>query len=191
MPHEDKHASKHEYGGEDELDPTNIGEFGVAELDSGGQVASDPKDHATSHDDGGSDEIDAGGLSGELADPQKQKALAFGGDPLSTQSTSYVTFYHFIFPGTTKMGTPSAIKVLLSKVGNPTVDVRIHDITNSNTICSVSEQSPSTYPNIDIKDMGTLSNLPTGEAIFLVEALRNFGGGPSAAVVLSGGEVQW
>lgn len=54
----DNHVSRHEYGGDDEIDPANIGEYGVAELDAGGQVTADPKAHATSHEKGGADEID-------------------------------------------------------------------------------------------------------------------------------------
>lgn len=148
--------------------------------------------HGSEHENGGVDEINVDALSGELADPQKQKALAFGGEPLSTQQGSYTTFYHFVFPGTTKMGTPSAIKVLLAEINNPSsVRVRIRDITNSNTIAEQTGLTPPTYPNLTIQDMGTLSNLPSGEAIFLVEASRVGGGGPGNLVVLSGGEVQW
>jgi len=201
MGHERLHASEHTDGTDDIQDATDS-QKGLATasqiskldgIDPGADVTGDnpPQAHKTTHQDGGTDEINVGDLSGELADPQKQKALAFGGDPLSTQQTSYTTFYHFIFPGTTKMGTPTAIKVLLAEAGSPTsVSVRIRDITNSNTIATQTGLTPSTYPNIDVQDMGSLSNLPSGEAIFLVEALRS-GGGPGNQVVLSGGEVQW
>jgi len=142
-------------------------------------------------EDGGSAEMNVGGLDGELADPQKQKLQNFGGDPLATQQTSYTTFYHFLFRGTTEMGTPTNIKVLLAELNSPTsVSVRIRDLTNGNTIAEQTGLTPSTYPSIDIQDMGALSNLPSGEAIFIVEALRT-GGTFSPQVVLSGGEVQW
>ena len=67
MAHDDKHKEKHEYTGDDPIVPANIGEFGVAELDAGGQTTSPPEDHASTHE-GGTDPITPAGIGAEPAD---------------------------------------------------------------------------------------------------------------------------
>jgi len=81
-----------------------------------------------------------------------------------TNSTSYIIASEFIFRGTTALGTPTKIKVICDSVSGG--DVKIYDVTNAQTICEktgISSASPSIF------DLGTLSNLPAGEAIFEVQ----------------------
>jgi len=84
-----------------------------------------------------------------------------------TNSTSYVIAVHFIFKGTTEMGTPTNIKGILDSVSGG--NAKIYDVTNSQTICEktgIIEASPA------IVDLGTLSNLPAGEALFELQVKK-------------------
>lgn len=159
----------------------------------------DLKDYAISDfpsiiEDGGAKEINVDGLSGELADPQKQKVQPFGGDDLYTTSTGWVTFYRFVFRGTTEMGTPTNIKLLMAEsgFGSPaTANVRVVDAENGDAvICSRNGVSPSTHPTFSREDLGSLSNLPSGEHIFEVQVQKATGGG-AKEIHLSGGVIEW
>jgi hypothetical protein len=76
----------------------------------------------------------------------------------------------YLFRGTTKMGTPTNIKVIFEQtVGVNGQDIRIYDLTNAQVICSVANQSGGPK----IIDMGALSNLPAAEAIFEVQTKSN------------------
>jgi len=86
---------------------------------------------------------------------------------LKTSNVPYELRASFIFRGTTEMGTPTAIKLLAAQSGGGTGSVRIVDATNSdNIIATITTIAGSTFV---IYDMGTLSNLPTGEAHFEVQ----------------------
>jgi hypothetical protein len=140
-------------------------------------VSSSVGDHASSHQSGGSDVLNVANLSGVLTNAQKQKALnycfAAGAEVNAyTSSTSYAVLARFIFLGTTSLGTPTAIKALAFRDVETTYGIRIYDLTNSNVICELTLQTNIT---VAIKNMGTLSNLPTGESIFEVQMLRTGG----------------
>jgi len=144
-------------------------------------------------EDGGSAEMNVDGLSGELADPQKQKVQNIGGTQLYSTSTSWVTFFRFIFRGTTEMGTPTNIKLLLARAGfgSTTLNARIVDADNGDAvICSISNVDPGAEPNFSKQDMGSLSNLPTAEHIFEVQIQKASGGGGNE-VHCCGGVVEW
>jgi len=81
-----------------------------------------------------------------------------------TNSTSYIVASEFIFRGTTVLGTPTTIKAICDSTTSG--DIKIYDVTNAQTICEklgVSSATPAIF------DLGTLSNLPTGEAIFEIQ----------------------
>jgi len=87
---------------------------------------------------------------------------------LFAKSATYAVITRFIFKGTTKLGSPTNIKVIAHvKTAAKTGDVIIYDSTNANAICEVTGIS-SLVPTII--DLGTLSNLPSGEATFEVQA---------------------
>jgi len=145
--------------------------------------------HATRHQNSGADEISVAGLSGELADPQKQKALHFGFEELDSSATTWTKHGSIIFPGTTKMGTPTKIYGNAYKESNPTsYNLRIQDITNGQTIASVTGLTNTTEA---IQDLGALSNLPTGQARWELQVQRVGGVIPPLDVHTSGGVIEW
>lgn len=193
--HDKLHGTEHTDGTDDIRDAT-AGQKGLAtaaqitKLDGispGADVTANnpPQAHSTSHENSGTDEINVDGLSGELADNQKQKALSFGFDETSTNSTSYSTHGKIIFPGTTKMGTPTGIFVNAYSNAS-SYDIRIRDVTNGNTIAELTGQTNTSYA---MKDLGTLSNLPAGRAVFEVQLLISGGFGKDA--YSSGGIIEW
>jgi len=85
-----------------------------------------------------------------------------------TNSTSYVILRRVIFAGTTALGTPSKIKAIADSVTS--ASIKIYDVTNSQTICELTGLSSGSPA---IHDLGTLSNLPTGEAIFEIQGKKD------------------
>lgn len=76
----------------------------------------------------------------------------------------------FRFPGTNNVAGPSAVHVIGKMAGPATSwDVRLRDLTNSLTIA---EATGFTNTVNQIKDLGTVSNVPATEAIWQLEALR-------------------
>ena len=78
---------------------------------------------------------------------------------------AYVRKGSFIFKGTSALGTPTNIKAL-TKVVSTAGKIRIYDATNANTIC---ENTNISNTSLAIVDLGTISNLPSGEAIFEIQ----------------------
>jgi len=96
------HAGSHEYGGDDVIDPANIGEFGVAELDSSGNVdisahaGDDNAHHDKSHShDGvdGSGTVDHDSLSNVSSD-QHHVALEVYDDGDTKQTSNKKLVQH-------------------------------------------------------------------------------------------------
>jgi len=87
---------------------------------------------------------------------------------LLAKNTTYTVLTSLIFKGTTILGSPTKIKAIIHvKTAAKPGDVRIYDLTNANAICEVTGIS-SLVPIV--VDLGTLSNLPSGEAMFEVQA---------------------
>jgi len=97
--------------------------------------------------------------------------------------TSWEKLAHFIFRGTTLLGTPSYVKLIGYVEGDP-IDIRLVDVTNGGNVIASVEISALTET---IYDMGTLSNLPTGEAVFefqgKLQSRRDYGWLCSASVL--------
>lgn len=68
------------------------------------------------------------------------------------------------FPGSTKVGIPTKIYVG-SYISSGSYTITIHDMTNDAQIAEVTGQSNTSMALID---MGTLSNIPEGQAIFQI-----------------------
>lgn len=93
----------------------------------------------------------------------------------NTVSATYVQAGVFRFGGTTTLGTPTKIKAVGWKDAATTSwDVQVLDITNSLTIVT---KTGNTGNSPEIVDLGTLSNLPTAEAMFEVQIKRTGGTG--------------
>lgn len=87
-------------------------------------------------------------------------------------NTSYTVDYAFYFRGTVDLGIPNNIKVVVQDdASSSKFDVRIFDITNSLVIAEKLDIEPGSIP-INI-DLGTLSNLPTGEAVWEVQSKKS------------------
>ena len=88
---------------------------------------------------------------------------------LKAKNDAYTAIGAFIFRGTDILGTPSNIKILarLKEVATIDMDVRIYDATNANVICEV---TGITDLITTLYDLGVISNLPTGEANFEIQA---------------------
>jgi hypothetical protein len=94
---------------------------------------------------------------------------------------TYTTQAYFIFRGTSAFGAPIAIKVVAwAKTSGQDYGVRIYDVTNSNQICEITDDTSTP----GIRDMGTLSNLPTSEALFEVQGKRIDDDGRLASVIV-------
>jgi len=93
---------------------------------------------------------------------------------LDTVSLTYVSAARFIFRGT-DIGTPTKIKATcwVDNVGDIGA-IKIYDLTNSATIA---ENNNITNTTESIIDLGTLSNLPSSEAIWEVQFARPTGSG--------------
>lgn len=135
--------------------------------------------HKDEHQEGGPDELNVQGLSGELADPQKQKEmhwlLRMGSYPEAySSSTSYLVAGLIKFPGSDSMGKePTSIKVIAGGDGDG-MKVKIYDRTNSLMIAEKTDIPADA--DRDIYDLGVLSNIPTGEAIWEVQIASDSGG---------------
>lgn len=86
---------------------------------------------------------------------------------IEVKSSYYRTAAKFIFNGTTELGTPVKIKVAYqvqqsSKPGS----IRIYDYTNGNVIA---EKTHLNSTSENIVDLGSLSNLPSSQAVFEVQ----------------------
>ena len=116
-----------------------------------------------------------------------QKSMDFvmgdtGLDRVETNSSTYVLARSFIFRGTTTMGTPTNIKAISYGDPGSTSAVRIFDLTNSLVIA---EKTGIVDSVATIQDLGILSNLPTGEAIWEIQFRRTTGSGPDRACLAS------
>jgi hypothetical protein len=85
------HASTHEEGGSDAINPANIGADWNKLVNKPSTFP--PNTHASSHQEGGSDVINVEGLSGVLADYQKAKNLQSGLDANKPSSPSVGDVY--------------------------------------------------------------------------------------------------
>lgn len=98
--------------------------------------------------------------------------ISFGGDStaqFSTNNASYTVARTFLFRGTATLGTPKAARVIASCATNTTSQVRIF---NPATGLVVAESAVISAQVPTVIDLGTLSNLPTGEAALEVQIRR-------------------
>jgi hypothetical protein len=103
-----------------------------------------------------------------------QKIQSWEFPAYASKPTGYTKIGTLLWRGSTAMGTPTNIKVVGGVDGTGGVDYRVQDLTNSTTICEVTGDG-STCPAII--DLGTLSNVTTGEAIWELQINKSSGGG--------------
>ncbi len=90
---------------------------------------------------------------------------------LALVGASYTAFKDVIYLGASKNLTK--VFVLIDYNGVGTVDMKIFDVTNAQTIA---EKTGITTSGIEILDLGTISNLPSANAQFEVQFRKNGGG---------------
>ena len=89
-------------------------------------------------------------------------------------SITYVSQSSFEFKGELQVGSPSKITVVgNSSDGNPTLSIRIYDITNALVIAEINGYATTARTIID---MGAIANIPPAGAIWEVQALRDAAG---------------
>jgi hypothetical protein len=89
-----------------------------------------------------------------------------------TLVTTYEVWTSFIFRGTSNWDTPQSVRMMYYvESDDKNYSLRIYDATNNNVIAEKTGQS--TYDSWVILDMGTLSNLPSGEARWEFQAKRD------------------
>lgn len=84
--------------------------------------------------------------------------------------TTYDFFATVYFPGTAMVGIPSKIKILGNVTTADNYSVKVYDYSNGNVIA---EKAGITDTDITTVDLGTLDNIPEGEAIFEIHAKTN------------------
>jgi hypothetical protein len=93
--------------------------------------------------------------------------------------TSFNEWGTFKFEGTSIIGIPSEISLILEKPNaslNPDWGVRIYDVTNAQVICSQLNQPSNIILPKQIFDLGALSNLPAGPAMWELQLIKGPGG---------------
>jgi len=105
-----------------------------------------------------------GGFGGAL-----KFALSGVGKPyFSATSAHWKTGAYFRFPGTNNVGIPSALNVVVERLGS-SASVRVWDVTNNNLIAIV---TPSNN-DPDIETVTSFSDLPSAEAVFRLDAKKS------------------
>ena len=92
----------------------------------------------------------------------------------SVNSSTLTVVGHLIFRGSDLLGVPTSIKSILGHSSTGVV-FQLFDLTNNNIICQVT----SNISSPTLVDCGTISNIPTGEAIlqFKLRRIGNNGQG--------------
>jgi hypothetical protein len=91
----------------------------------------------------------------------------------TVKSATYTIAARVTFLGTNLLGTPSSAKFIArTDTGGGSVDCRIYDVTNGQVIAEYTAITSTTFA---IYTDSTLTNLPTGEAVFEIQ-VRDTGG---------------
>jgi hypothetical protein len=122
----------------------------------------------------------AGAGSGSLVVTLSSQAAAW----VTTNADTYTTMSKFRFAGTDKLGVAIKIFVNIWKAspGGGTVSCQIFDATNGNPIAATT--GISTQDENNLVDLGVLSALPTGPAVFEIQGRRD-SGGPATTCAIS------
>ena len=145
-----------------------------AQVDANWMVAESNRDQATETVKGVAElatqaEADAGTNDTNIVTPLKmanaplKNDIIVTWDDADTINNNYVIVGRFAFRGTTILGTPTNIKAVVVMSGANPGDIKIFDVTNS---LQIVEKTGISNTTVAIIDLGALSNLPTGEAMF-------------------------
>jgi hypothetical protein len=105
--------------------------------------------------------------------PDRQGIYDYPFLKLDTEESTYVTGGVIPYPGSDEEGIPTKISVVCGKKGESTTfSVRIYDKTNALVIAKKTNKSDD-YPSI--LDLGTVSNVPEGPAIWEIQVKKTAG----------------
>lgn len=106
----------------------------------------------------------------------KQRIRCWGRGVITIGTTapagSWETFSSILFRGSNLEGIIKNVKFYFSLIGGTTVDVRLQDITNAQTIGTLAGLSGAKA----LYDLGALDNIPTGPAELEIQVYANGGG---------------
>lgn len=124
--------------------------------------------------------LDVGLADNRLGRPRVERVTTQSGtNPYwDTTSASYAEVVSFEYQGTDNVLPLTRVAAVTSSANNTnTMDVRLQDITNALTIAEVTGVTHAAANTKEIHSLGTISNLPTGGAIFQVQLRRPTGAG--------------
>jgi len=103
---------------------------------------------------------------------------------ISTVATGYAVLSKFIYTGSSDIGAITKIYATVSQANGATTSIRIYDVTNALVIAELTGFNDTTTT---IKDLGAISNLPSGQAIFEIQAKTS---NASKAVLVSSVQIK-
>jgi hypothetical protein len=192
------HASSHQNGGSDEVATGTPAAFGIPKADTGAELDAAWLKEMVGADSGST------GFQGAVPTPEPadrtrflrgdgswSPATAYGNvlseawTPLETTSGTYVVVGTFVWAGSDMIGVPTKIQALAGCLDAAmTMSARMYDRTNAATIAEVTGFN-DLYPTI--KDLGTISNVTTTQAVWELQIRRDSGTG--AAKKASGSSI--
>jgi hypothetical protein len=102
---------------------------------------------------------------------------------LDTEESSYVSAGVIPYPGSDVEGIPKKISVVCGKKGGATTfSVRLYDKTHALVIANQTNKDDD-YPTL--RDLGTISNVPEGPAIWEVQVKKTAGNAGKVVTVAS------
>lgn len=107
------------------------------------------------------------------ATPTVADTMQLGIQNQANAPNTYSEISSFVYGGSTSWG--NIVQILLlsengSDTGNKKYDVRLYDATNATVIAEVLAIQ---YDGLGIQDLGTISNVPTGQAVFEVHVRKS------------------
>jgi len=109
-----------------------------------------------------------------------KKCIVSSRNMLKTTSAAWTRMDHFIYPGSS-INPLNVSRILVNADADPgvTYKLRIYDVTNGNELATVTANTNLTP---QIIDLGTLSNVPSTDALLEVHAARTAGSGTNGVV---------
>jgi hypothetical protein len=173
------HNARHLQSGLDEIDgdkldidwnPTNY-------TPTSAPAEADNVDHLTAHLAGIDSKLGATAAGNDISVSFATDSSGYVSRNLAASYEIAATVY---FRGTTVLGTPASIAVIKNAASaSPAHSIRIYNVTNAQIIA---ELTGRTATGLVILNMGTLSNLPTGQAVFEIQVKRDAAGSVNFAL---------
>lgn len=126
----------------------------------------------TEQNDGGNETLQIKGSGAASGTAEQYLLTEKNTDPyLKIQSGDWAVHGTLRYRGSATVGTPIAMKAILWMNGTDgTVECRVYDLTNGNVVATGG--SVVDEPDPTVVSLGTVQNIPTGEAIFEIQCKR-------------------